>query len=474
MRNCLRLATILELALVCLFMSCPANGQISVLTQGYDVSRASLNANETTLTTTNVNTSTFGKLFSLPVDGPVFAQPLYVPNVSIPGNGTHNVLYVATEHDSVYAFDADGLTIQPLWVVNLATIGCPNGWRCTAVPYSLLAGIHDIVPEIGITSTPVIDALAGTIYVVAKTQEESGSTANYIYRLHALDISTGMERPNSPIVIQGQVPTNTGTLTFDPEFTQQRPALTLVNNAVYIAFGAWGDIPSWHGWVFGYDASSLTQIAAFSDTPNGSEGEGGIWMHGAGLAADANGYLYFSSGNGGFDGITNYSDSFVKLLTPNLTVADYFTPFNQHVLDTVDEDIAAGGVMLLPDSAGTTQHPHILIGCGKNGAIYVIDRDNMGRFNSANDSQIIQELLNVTVGRQPAITTPIMWLIVTVHPLIGKDVCTGAASTMRSRCSILVMDCCPPRLFLSHPKPLNFQERARSFPPTVLPKALCG
>ena len=390
---------------ILLLLPCGAIGQVSILTQRYDSARDGLNANETTLTLSNVSTATFGKLFGLSTDGRVFAQPLYVPNVSIPGAGVHNVLYVATEHDSVYAFDADGLQLQPLWTVNLATASCPNGWTCNPVPYSMnTEGVNtDIVPEIGITSTPVIDPSTNTIYAVAKTQEISGSTTSYVYRLHALSITTGQEQSNSPIVIQGQVPgtgsPNSGDfLTFSPLYSMQRPGLVLANNAVYIAFGSWGDNDIWHGWIFGYNTSSLAQVAAFSVSPNGGEGEGGIWMHGNGLVADPDGNLYFSSGNGGFDGIADYSDSFLKLATPGLTVVDYFTPFNQAILDTVDLDVAAGGLMILPDAAGTSQHPHILVGCGKNGAIYVIDADNMGHFNSSSDSQIIQELLNVIGG----------------------------------------------------------------------------
>jgi hypothetical protein len=367
-----------------LLLAFPAVAQVSVLTQRYDSARDGLNANETTLTLNNVNASTFGKLFSVPVDGRVFAQPLFVSNVSIPGNGIHNVIYVATQHDSVYAYDADGLQLQPLWMVNLATNSCPNGWTCTSVPASSNTSTTDVLPEVGVTSTPVIDPSTNTLYVVAKTQEVFGSTTNFVYRLHALDITTGADRPNSPVVIQGQIPgsgnpNNNGFVMFSPQYSLQRPALALVNNSVYIAFGSWGDVDIWHGWVFGYVASSLAQLAAFSVTPNGSEGHGGIWMHGNGLGADANGYLYFSAGNGGFDGIANYSDSFLKLATPGLTIADYFTPFNQSTLDAGDLDIASGGLMLLPDSAGTPQHPHILMGCGKNGAIYVIDRDKIGR-----------------------------------------------------------------------------------------------
>jgi hypothetical protein len=384
-----------------LFLCLVADAQVSVLTQRYDSARDGLNTNEDTLTPSTVNTSTFGKLFSLPVDGVVFAQPLYVSSVSIPGNGTHNVVFIATEHDSVYAYDADGLQMQPLWMVNLASSSCPSGWTCSSVPATVNSGISDIVPEVGITGTPVVDASTGTLYVVAKTQEESGGTTNFVYRLHALNITTGEEQSGSPIVIQGQVPGSgtpniDGSLVFSPLYSNQRPGLVLVNNTVYIAFGSWGDTSVWHGWVFGYEESSLAQVSAFSVTPNGSEG--GVWMHGNGLAADSAGYLYFSTGNGGFDGLTNYSDSFLKLSTPALTVADFFTPFNQATLDAGDLDIASGGLMLLPDSAGTIAYPHILIGCGKNGAIYVIDRDNMGQFNSSGDTQIIQELLNVIGG----------------------------------------------------------------------------
>ena len=399
-----------SIAFMLLLLSSTASAQVSVLTQRYDSARDGLNAAETALNLNNVNTSSFGKLFSLPVDGRVFAQPLYVPNVSIAG-GTHNVLYVATQHGSVFAYDADGLQLQPLWTVDLATNSCPNGSTCTAVPYgaNTVPGAvnNDIVPEISITGTPVID-LSGTLYVVVKTQEISGSTTNFVYRLHALDITTGAERPNSPVVIQGQVPgsgspQNNGSVVFSPLYSEQRPALTLLNNAVYVAFGSWGDNSIWHGWIFGYSTPSLTQLAAFSVTPNGGEAEGGIWMAGNGLAADTS-YLYFTTGNGAFDGVTNFSDSFLKLTTPGLTVADYFTPSNQQKLDDADLDVASGGVLLLPDSAGTTQHPHILIGCGKNGTIYVVDRDKLGGFNSNNDSQIIQELVNV-IGDVPVGTT---------------------------------------------------------------------
>src|SRR6266852_8182172 len=404
MRRALLAAIVANVGVVFLLLVTLCYGQVSVLTQRNDLARDGLNANETALTLSSVSVGNFGKLFNLPVDGYVYAQPLYVPNVAIPGNGTHNVVYAATQHDTLFAYDADGQTLQPLWKDDLGALGCPGGWTCTPVPYTDNPGVDDIVPEVGITSTPVIDPSAGTIYVVAKTRQTSGNTTNYVYQLHALDITTGAERGGSPVVIQGQVagsgnPNSNGFLVFSPRYSLQRAGLTLVNNGIYIGFGSWGDAGGdWHGWIFGYDKSTLAQLTVFSVTPNGNEGRGGVWMHGAGLAADSAGYLYLSTANGAFDGIANYGDSFLKLATPSLTVSDYFAPYNQQTLDTGDLDVASGSVTLLPDTAGTAQHPHIMIGCGKNGAIYVLDRDSMGHFNSAGDTQIIQELLNVIGG----------------------------------------------------------------------------
>ncbi len=401
MRGGLLAASAAKLGGVFFLLAALCYGQVSVLTQRDDPARDGLNASETALTLSSVSVGNFGKLFNFPVDGLLFAQPLYVAGVAIPANGTHNVVYAATMHDSVYAYDADGLLLQPLWHVNLAALSCPVGFTCSSVPSSAnYSQSPDVVLEIGIMGTPVIDPSTNTLYVVAKTQEISGSTTNYVYRLHALDITTGAERTGSPVAIEGQVqgtgaPNNNGFLVFSQQYSLQRPGLALVNNNIYIGFGSAGDDANWHGWIFGYDKSALSQTAAFSTTPNGTEGYGGVWMHGNGLASDAAGYLYFTTGNGAFDGTTNFGDSFLKLATPGLTVADYFTPYYQQDLDTADLDVAAGGLALLPNSAGTTPHPHIMIGCGKNGAIYVVDRDNLGQFNSSNDNAIIQELLNV-------------------------------------------------------------------------------
>ena len=405
MRRAVPTGGISKFVILLFLFGAPGNAQVAVLTQHNDAARDGLNASETTLTLSSVSPGNFGKLVNLPTDGAVYAQPLVVPGVTIPGKGTHDVVYVATMHDSVYAYDADGLTLTPLWQESLAALGCPSGWTCTSfLTQDEYVSATDIQPEIGILSTPVIDSTTNTLYVVAKTKEVSGNTTNYVYRLHALDITSGAERTGSPVVIQGQVPgtgnpNNGSNLVFSPHYSLQRPGLALVNNGIYMGFGAAGDDDNWHGWVFGYDKTALTQIGAFSATPNGGEGHGGIWMHGGGLASDSAGSLYFSTGNGAFDGASNFGDSFLRLkTTPTLAMGDYFAPYNQQNLDNADLDVSSGAVTLLPDSAGTTQHPHIMIGCAKNGALYVLDRDNLGQFSSSGDTQIIQELLNVVGG----------------------------------------------------------------------------
>ncbi|HEV2397944.1 MAG TPA: IPT/TIG domain-containing protein [Candidatus Sulfotelmatobacter sp.] len=397
MRQIVKQAGITLAALCWLLVSSVAFGQVSVLTQGYDNARDGLNANETTLTASSVTVGNFGKMFNLPVDGYVYAQPLYMPGVTIPnGGGTHNLVFVATEHGSLYAYDADGLQSQPIWRVSLVGLGCPTGFTCTSVPASANGNTTDLLPEISITSTPVIDSSTGTIYAVAKSKEVKGGTTNYTYRLHVLDVTTGLERTGSPVAISGSV----SGVTFSPLFSLQRPGLALAGNTIFIAFGSWGDDQSWYGWVFGYDKTSLGQVSILNTTPTGTQGQGGIWMHGSAPGVDANGYLYLTTGNGAFNGTSNYGDSLLKLATPGLSVFDYFTPFNQQTFDSVDLDLASGGVTLLPDSAGTAQHPHIAIACGKNGTVYVLDRDNLGHFNSTSDSQVIQELPVLIGGTQ--------------------------------------------------------------------------
>jgi hypothetical protein len=360
-------------------------------TRDVDTLRTGLNGHETVLTPANVNAGQFGKLFSYAIDGVSDASPLYVPNVNIPGLGIHNVVYVATEHDSVYAFDADGLSTNPLWQVNFLGSGVttvpPDDTTCS-----------DITPEIGITGSPVIDPATNTLYVVAKTKEISGETTSYIHRLHALDVTTGMEKLGGPVVIQASVP-GTGDggdgaqVPFISLHENQRAALLFTNGVIYIAFGAHCDEPPYHGWVLGYRANDLQQVLAYVTTPDSSGG--GIWQSGDGLATDATGNLYFVTGNGPFDvdtGGRDYGDSFIKL-SPRGDVLDYFTPYDQANMNANDIDLGSGGATLLHDQPGP--HPHLAISAGKNGTIYLVDRDNMGRVGSVDDSQIVQSLVNI-------------------------------------------------------------------------------
>ncbi len=356
-----------------------------------DNARTGQNPNETILTPANVNPVKFGKLFSYPLDGVAHASPLYVANVSIPGRGVHNIVYVATEHDSVYAFDGNGLSPIPLWQVSLILPGE------TTVPAADTGECCDIAPDIGITGTPVIDPATGTLYVVAKTKDSSTST--YVQRLHALDISTGSEKFGGPVMIQASVPgvgdgnDGNGNVPFNALRENQRPALLLNKGVVYIGFASHGDNAPYHGWILGYDAATLQLVMVYNDTPNGSDG--GIWQSGGGPAADSAGNIYFVTGNGTFDanaGGVDYGDS-VQKIRPTGTVLDYFAPHDQDTLSAADLDLGSGGALLLPDQSGG--HPHLLVTAGKNGTIYLIDRDNMGQFNPNDDNQIVQSLVDI-------------------------------------------------------------------------------
>ena len=405
--------------------------KISVLTYHYNNTRQGLNTNETLLTLANVNTASFGKLFSYAVDGYVYAQPLIVTNLAIPGKGVRNVLFVSTMHDSVYAFDADANNDANgglLWKTNLGvSVNSPTteyGKRYHS------EGNLDVVPEEGTVGTPVIDPASGTIYMDAFTREVvAGVSTNYFHRIHALDITTGNERSYSPVVVAGSV-NGTGvngsggvsgggtgttitdggpTVTFSAIQSCARPALTLAGGILYAAFGSHDDTDPYHGWVFGYNITNLSQVSIYCTTPNArlspfgsNAGEGAIWQGGNGLLVDANTNLYFETGNGSFSANTNggdYADSFVKLSTVSnkLAVADYFTPYNQASLQSSDADLGSGGPLLLPDSVGSVAHPHLLVGCGKEGKIYLVDRDNMGKFNSGGDTNV-QELPSAVGG----------------------------------------------------------------------------
>src|ERR1700683_4489414 len=361
-------------------------GQVSVLTQHDDNSRTGQNLNETTLNTSNVSQSTFGKLFYRTVDGFIYAQPLYVPGLEIQG-ATHNVVYVATQHNSVYAFDADNPNEPaPLWQVNLGT-SVPSQDICILTGDTNPADCpyYDISPEIGITSTPVIDPVAGIIYVVNRTKNTSNDT--YHDYIHALNLTTGAEELGGPVEIVGQVSgtgdgSSGGILAFNPAYHHQRPALLLLNGYLYIGFGSVGDIGTYHGWLMTYNASTLQQEAIISISPNGNEG--GVWAAGSGPVADASGNVYIMTANGLFDkntGGTDYGDSFLKFTGPTLAVADYFTPSNQASLDSGNVDLGSGGPMLMP---GTT----LLVGMGKDGMFRVVNTTSMGEYNSSVDDDV--------------------------------------------------------------------------------------
>ena len=372
---------------------------VNVLTWHDDLARTGLNSNETVLTPANVNKSTFGKLFSYPVDGQVYAQPLYVSNLAIPGQGTHNVVFVATEHDSIYAFDADsnaGPNGGLLWHVSLGQAAAmPNNYFGNRYgPY------HDLTPQVGITGTPVIDLSSNTMYLDAFTNDGPGV---YSHHIHALDITTGADTA-APVLVQATFPGNGvggdgQTITFTATQQLQRPALTLLNGTLYVAYGSYADTDPYHGWVLGLNPSTLQLQSVFNTTPNNlnplsaNPGEGAIWQSGAGLASDGSN-IYFMTGNGDFDpSLMDYGDSFVKLSTANstLTVSDYFTPSNQQQLASADADLGSGGLMLLPDSVGSAAHPHLMVGSGKQGLAYLVDRDNLGQFDP-NTDHVVQEV----------------------------------------------------------------------------------
>ena len=359
-------------------------GFTGVLTWHNDNGRTGQNQLETILTTTNVNSKQFGKLFSYAVQGQNYAQPLYVPAVTIPGKGTHNVVYVATEHDQVYAFDADGLTSAPLW--HRSFINAAQGITTVSTEDSHCSAIK---PEVGISSTPVIDAASGTLYVSAET-EVKGAVLQHI---HALDIATGAEKFGGPVLVQATV----DGVTFDPTLIQ-RTGLLLEKGNIYLGYASLCDPHPYHGWLLGYDAQNLQQqTTAFVTTPNGTKG--GIWHGGGGLASDGKS-IYFMSGNGTFDANTSGIDYGMSMMRVSieggaLTVADYFTPFDWAVRSANDLDLGSGGVLLLPKQSG--KHPDEIIGADKSGDIFLVDREHMGKFH-AKSNDVIQQLQGSSGG----------------------------------------------------------------------------
>ena len=391
--NCLRI-----FALICLpAMTTSLWSQINVTTFHYDNARTGQNTQETVLTPENVNVNQFGKLFTISVDGFVYAQPLYMAGVQNIAGGTHNVLYIATEHDSVFALDADTGAI--LWQTKF--INPSSG--VTTVPNTAVPSCTAIVPEIGITSTPVIDPSSGTLYLLAKTKENG----QFVQRLHALDVTSGAEKFGGPVVIAASI-NGTGdggqTVTFNSLQQLNRPGLLLDNGHVIIAWASNCDNPPYHGWVMSYSASTLAQEGVFNTSPNGAVS--GIWMSGDGVAADASGNYYFASGNGSYSGSAsnNYGDSIVQLgpaSNGTLPVLDWFTPWNQNALSGEDSDVGSAGVLLLP----TFLRARLISNCwckwGRRAQFTWLTAHSMGGYCSSCvdiDTQIVQEINNASVG----------------------------------------------------------------------------
>jgi hypothetical protein len=372
-----------------------------VLTFHNDNMRTGRNPSETLLTLSNVRTATFGKLFVIPADGKVDAQPLYVPHLTV-GGGTHNVLFVATEHGTVYGIDADsGSTLWQITTLKAGETSSDN------------RGCGQVTPEIGVTSTPVIDlttGLHGTIYVVAMSKD---SSANYHQRLHALDITTGLEEFGGPVDVGAKYPgtgdnSQGGFVVFDPKQYKERAGLLLINHVVYTSWASHCDIRPYTGWVISYNGPTLAQQSVLNVTPNGSEGA--IWAAGAGPAADSNGNIYFLDANGTFDTTLNasgfpskgdYGNAIMKLSTLNrrLAVSDYFNMYNTVSESNVDEDLGSGGAMVVPNFKDSSGVLHLLVvGAGKDKNIYLANRNNMGKFNASNNSNIYQEVTGVLGG----------------------------------------------------------------------------
>ncbi len=394
-----------SILMVAMVLTANAQSQTDVVTYHYDNARTAQNVNETILTPANVNKGSFGVRFSQPVDGYIVGQPLLLSNVAIPNAGTHNVVYVATLHDSVYAFDADtnaGSNAAPLWYVNFTNPGA--GITTASGSAYLPCQATTLYPEAGIVSTPVIDPSSGTLYVVAKTNENG-----VIYhRLHALDVTNGSEKFGAPVAIGGSFISQTGaSIPLVSLHAMNRPGLLLNNGILYIAFGSNGCNDSSHGWIFAYDAASLMPQGIYNTAPE--KGLASIWQTGGGLAADSDGFIYAATGEGHFTanlGGQDFGSSVLKLGQGNGTLneTDYFTPHNQASLSAYDLDLSSSGVVVLPYQPG--QFPHLLVASGKQGTVYLLNRDNLGQYNPLNDSQIVQEIPNA-VGAM--FSSPLYW-----------------------------------------------------------------
>jgi hypothetical protein len=374
--------------------SSTASAATAVLTQHNDNNRSGANLTEMLLNTNNVNTNTFGLLYTLAVDDQIYAQPLVMTNVAVPGHGVHDLVYVATVNDSVYAFDADDPTVTSAYWTR-SFIAPPNivAPRNSDMLGACGGNYQDFSGNMGIVGTPVIDPVSGTLFLVARTKEFGSS---YVQRLYALDLATGADKPNSPVIIAA----NNG-FDFDPYKQNQRPALLLTHGNVYITWSSHCDWTPYHGWIIGYDATDLSQPPVSTNaTPSGSQA--GIWMSNNGPAADEAGNIYVSTGNGTFDGFSNFGESFLKWTNSNgaLCISSWFTPYNWATLNAGDQDLGTGGVLLIP---GTS----LMLSGGKAGVMYLVNRDNMGQLSSSgSDNNIIQSW---SIGAHSVHCGPVWW-----------------------------------------------------------------
>ncbi len=391
------LAAVLPLA-----TALPLAAQTDVLTWHNDNFRTGQNTSEAILSPANVKSTTFGLLANVVVDGKVDAQPLYISALNIPGKGIHNVLVIATEHDSVYAVDAD--TGASLWQKSLLGTGETT---------SDARGCDQVTPEIGITATPAIDRTAGpngTMYVVTMSKDGSGT---YYHRIHALDLATAAELNNGPVAVHATYPgtgdgSSNGTVTFDPKQYKERPGLLLQNGVLYTSWGSHCDARPYGGWMMAYNPSTLAQISALDFVPNGNDAA--PWNAGAGPASDAAGNVFISLGNGTFDttltaaGLPSkgdYGNAIVKvaLSSGKLTPVDYWTMYNSNSESGSDTDLGSGGLLMLPDVMDATgKTRHLAVNAGKDSNLYVVDRDNMGHYDASNNSTLYQELAQSLPG----------------------------------------------------------------------------
>ncbi|MFP5237806.1 MAG: chitobiase/beta-hexosaminidase C-terminal domain-containing protein [Acidobacteriota bacterium] len=384
----------LSLCVATLGLAAQTPTAIPVTTWRYDLTHSGANTKETALTPANVASNAFGKLFSLSVDDRVFAQPLYVPNLKMSDGKVHNVLFVATENDTIYAFDADTKG-NPIWKISLLTAAYGAGAGATPVPQSDVAPSEDIGPNIGITGTPAIDPATNTMYVVTNTKENG----QYYSRLHAINILSGAEQPNGHVDITATVPgtgdgSSGGQVSFSALWTNQRAALDFYNGYVYIAYSSHGDISPYHGWLFAYNASTLKQTAALCLSP--SDLGASVWGAGAGLPIDTKtNKLFIVTANGDrntpFKSTSDYGESVVAFNIANgqLTPVDEWTTFNYKELNTPDNDLGSGGLLMLPDQPGS--YPHEILAAGKEGRISILNRDNLGGLASGSNSNAIQD-----------------------------------------------------------------------------------